>query len=111
MGSNERASGFFRVPLHYPRYTRKDYEDMPEWKLDRVLAEYGLSANGDLSYKREFAMGAFLWPNFVETPSNSAETITQLNIIEYALLKKNIWIVSNSNVLELLDDEETYMFM
>ncbi|CAA2955183.1 Hypothetical predicted protein [Olea europaea subsp. europaea] len=68
MGSNERASGFFRVPLHYPRYTRKEYEDMPEGKLDRVLAEYGLSANGDLSYKRKFAMGAFLWPNFVETP-------------------------------------------
>ncbi|GMI87170.1 hypothetical protein HRI_002386300 [Hibiscus trionum] len=53
--------GFFQMPLHYPRYTVKDYLDMPEWKLDRLLAEYGLSANGDLDYKRRFAMGAFLW--------------------------------------------------
>lgn len=34
---------------------------MPGWKLDRVLANYGLSVNGDLAYKREFAVGAFLW--------------------------------------------------
>ncbi|KAE8718042.1 mannose-1-phosphate guanylyltransferase 1-like [Hibiscus syriacus] len=56
--------GFFQMPLHYPRYTMKDYSDMPEWKLDRLLAEYGLSAEGDLDYKRRFAMGAFLWPDF-----------------------------------------------
>ncbi|XP_040869322.1 uncharacterized protein, partial [Glycine max] len=55
--------GFFQMPLHYPRYTQKDYQDMPEWKLDRLLKEYGLPTHGDLAYKREFAMGAFLWPN------------------------------------------------
>ncbi|KAK9920391.1 hypothetical protein M0R45_028946 [Rubus argutus] len=54
----------FRMPLHYPRYSRKDYQDMPERKLDCLLAEYGLSAQGhDLAYKRDFAMGAFLWPD------------------------------------------------
>lgn len=36
---------------------------MPEWKLDRLLAEYGLPAHGDLASKRDFAMGAFLWPD------------------------------------------------
>ncbi|KDP44888.1 hypothetical protein JCGZ_01388 [Jatropha curcas] len=51
------------MPLHYPRYTKKDYQTMPEWQLDTLLAEYGLPVNGDLDYKREFAMGAFLWPN------------------------------------------------
>ncbi|KAE9615033.1 hypothetical protein Lal_00048383 [Lupinus albus] len=52
---------FFQMPLHYPRYTHKDYKDMPEWKLDQLLKEYGLPTLGDLPYKREFAMGAFLW--------------------------------------------------
>lgn len=59
---------FFQMPLHYPRYTEKDYQDMPEWKLDGLLKEYGLPTHGDLAYKREFAMGAFLWPKF---PLNS----------------------------------------
>lgn len=53
----------FQMPLHYPRYSRKDYEDKPEWKLDRLLAQYGLSVHGDLACKRDFAMGAFLWPD------------------------------------------------
>ncbi|KAI8540003.1 hypothetical protein RHMOL_Rhmol09G0227300 [Rhododendron molle] len=52
------------MPLHYPRYTKKEYLNMPEAKLDRLLAEYGLSVQGNLAYKREFAMGAFLWPRF-----------------------------------------------
>ncbi|KAK3231557.1 hypothetical protein Dsin_003438 [Dipteronia sinensis] len=57
------AISFFKMPLHYPRYTKKDYQDMPEWKVDKLLAEYGLSASGDLAYKKKFAMGAFLWPD------------------------------------------------
>ncbi|KAK1271672.1 hypothetical protein QJS04_geneDACA007726 [Acorus gramineus] len=55
------SSSSFQMPLHYPRYTRKDYEGMPEWKLDRLLEEYGLPVRGDLEHKRGFAMGAFLW--------------------------------------------------
>ncbi|CAK7325746.1 unnamed protein product [Dovyalis caffra] len=57
------GASFFQMPLHYPRYTKKDYQNMPEWQLDRLLAEYGLPVNGDLAYKREFALGAFLWPD------------------------------------------------
>ncbi|KAL6977392.1 hypothetical protein U1Q18_026191 [Sarracenia purpurea var. burkii] len=75
MDSQEKSScngGFFRMPLHYPRYTKEDYQDMPEGKLDRLLADYGLSVGGaGLAYKREFAMGAFLWPHdhhLVEPP-------------------------------------------
>ncbi|KAI3783432.1 hypothetical protein L1987_42514 [Smallanthus sonchifolius] len=54
----------FQMPLHYPRYTKEEYKELPEWMLDRLLAQYGLSASGhrDLESKREFAMGAFLWP-------------------------------------------------
>ncbi|CAL4959044.1 unnamed protein product [Urochloa decumbens] len=51
----------FQMPLHYPRYSREDYEAMPEWQLDRLLSEYGLPATGTLQQKRTFAMGAFLW--------------------------------------------------
>ncbi|MFS7968667.1 hypothetical protein Hanom_Chr09g00800311 [Helianthus anomalus] len=54
----------FQMPLHYPRYTKEEYKELPEWMLDRLLVQYGLSASGhrDLESKREFAMGAFLWP-------------------------------------------------
>ncbi|KAJ0590358.1 hypothetical protein HanRHA438_Chr04g0192291 [Helianthus annuus] len=53
--------GHFEMPLHYPRYTREEYETMPEWKLDCLLKSYGLPITGDVSQKRKFAMGAFLW--------------------------------------------------
>jgi hypothetical protein len=49
------------MPLHYPRYTKSDYETMPEWRLDCLLKEYGLPITGDVEQKRKFAMGAFLW--------------------------------------------------
>jgi hypothetical protein len=52
----------FRVPLHYPRYKKADYEAMPEWRVDCLLREYGLPVAGDVDDKRRFAMGAFLWP-------------------------------------------------
>ena len=52
----------FRIPLHYPRYKKADYESMPEWRVDCLLREYGLPVDGDLDSKRKFAMGAFLWP-------------------------------------------------
>lgn len=57
----KKNSGYFQMPLHYPRYTRADYENMPEWKLDCLLNEYGLPVMGDVAEKRNFAMGAFLW--------------------------------------------------
>ncbi|GMJ01390.1 hypothetical protein HRI_003808200 [Hibiscus trionum] len=53
--------GYFQMPLHYPRYTKADYEAMSEWKLDCLLKEYGLPISGDVEQKRNFAMGAFLW--------------------------------------------------
>jgi hypothetical protein len=52
----------FRMPLHYPRYKKADYEAMPEWRVDCLLREYGLPVAGDVDDKRRFAMGAFLWP-------------------------------------------------
>lgn len=62
---NQQAAGgcghYFQMPLHYPRYSREDYEAMPEWQLDRLLSEYGLPVAGTLHQKRAFAMGAFLW--------------------------------------------------
>lgn len=54
--------GHFQMPLHYPRFTRADYESMPEWKLECLLKEYGLPVTGNVEQNRKFAMGAFLWP-------------------------------------------------
>ncbi|GLU20601.1 hypothetical protein SLE2022_367920 [Rubroshorea leprosula] len=53
----------FQMPLHYPRYTKADYEKMAEWKVDLLLRQYGLNFKGALDEKRAFAMGAFLWPD------------------------------------------------
>ncbi|XP_021900911.1 uncharacterized protein LOC110816872 [Carica papaya] len=55
------SSGFSMIPLHYPSYTEEEYEKMAEWEVDRLLALYGLPTDGDLAYKREFAVGAFVW--------------------------------------------------
>ncbi|WOL01694.1 hypothetical protein Cni_G10411 [Canna indica] len=52
---------FFRMPLHYPRYTRVQYEAMEEAQLDFLLKEYGLPCNGDVAEKRKDAIGHFLW--------------------------------------------------
>ncbi|KAH7864784.1 hypothetical protein Vadar_033818 [Vaccinium darrowii] len=62
-GDNQKQvrCSIFQMPLHYPRFKKTDYETMPEWKLDSILAEYGLPVTGDLKQKRKFAMGAFLW--------------------------------------------------
>ena len=58
----DRCGGYFQMPVHYPRYTRADYEVMPEWQLDCLLRQYGLPVIGDVDEKRRFAIGAFVWP-------------------------------------------------
>lgn len=62
-GKNQSLSSGFRMPLHYPRYKKEDYEKMEEWRLDLLLREYGLAFDGSLEEKRDYAMGAFLWPS------------------------------------------------
>ncbi|CAN6568852.1 unnamed protein product [Malus baccata var. baccata] len=71
-GKTSGSVSYFKMPLHYPRYTRKDYQDMPEWKLDHLLAEYGLPTQGDLAHKRKSAMGAFLWPDTTVQDASSS---------------------------------------
>ncbi|KAL9146819.1 hypothetical protein ABFS82_13G135800 [Erythranthe guttata] len=53
----------FKMPIHYPRYKKSDYENMDEWKLDNLLHQYGLFFSGNLEKKRAFAITTFLWPN------------------------------------------------
>ncbi|KAH7530039.1 hypothetical protein JRO89_XSUnG0026800 [Xanthoceras sorbifolium] len=53
----------FQMPLHYPRYSKADYETMEEWKIDMLLGEYGLRFDGSPDEKRAYAMGTFLWPD------------------------------------------------
>ncbi|ESR63153.1 hypothetical protein CICLE_v10017538mg, partial [Citrus x clementina] len=61
--SVEACASGFQLPLHYPRYSKADYEKMEDWKLDMLLREYGLCFQGTPEEKRAFAMGAFLWPD------------------------------------------------
>ncbi|PQQ04183.1 hypothetical protein Pyn_24769 [Prunus yedoensis var. nudiflora] len=42
----QQQRDFFKMPLHYPNYSKADYDSMPEWKLDRLLSEYGLPVVG-----------------------------------------------------------------
>ncbi|KAE8662056.1 hypothetical protein F3Y22_tig00113721pilonHSYRG00167 [Hibiscus syriacus] len=53
----------FKMPLHYPKFNKCEYENMAEWQLDCLLHQYGLPVNGDVNQKRNYAMGAFLWPS------------------------------------------------
>lgn len=57
------GSSDFEMPLHYPRYTKSEYEKMEEWKLDLLLKQYGISCKGNIHEKRAYAMGTFLWPD------------------------------------------------
>ncbi|KAL4333232.1 hypothetical protein GQ457_07G017180 [Hibiscus cannabinus] len=58
------AKKITQMPVHYPRYSKADYEKMEEWRIDMLLKEYGFSSNGGtVDEKRAFAMGAFLWPD------------------------------------------------
>lgn len=52
MGSKESSE--FEMSLHYSRYKGKEFHDMSECALDRLLAKYGLSIIGDLLQKRHF---------------------------------------------------------
>lgn len=59
-----RGLFFFQMPVHYPRYSKAEYEEMEEWKVDRLLSQYGLHSfhGGRLTDKRAVAIGTFLWP-------------------------------------------------
>jgi hypothetical protein len=72
-GVPERCYEHFQMPLHYPRYTREEYKNMPEWKLDCLLIQYGLPINGNIEEKRHFAIGAFCWttPSVVKVSNGS----------------------------------------
>lgn len=55
----------FKMPLHYPKYTKDDYEKMEEWRLDLLLSDYGLLAFhvNTLREKRVMAIETFIWPH------------------------------------------------
>lgn len=56
------STSSFQMPLHYPNYTKEEYEIMSEEELDRLLKLYGLPTDlGDLPCKKQFVVGAFLW--------------------------------------------------
>ncbi|CAH2069815.1 unnamed protein product [Thlaspi arvense] len=61
MKKEEFPSGF-QVPLHYPKFSKSDYEAMDDLSLDLLLKQYGISFEGSLDDKRVFAIESFLWP-------------------------------------------------
>uniref|UniRef100_A0A1J3FP21 DUF7722 domain-containing protein n=1 Tax=Noccaea caerulescens TaxID=107243 RepID=A0A1J3FP21_NOCCA len=62
MKKEEFPSGF-QVPLHYPKFSKSDYEAMDDLNLDLLLKQYGFSFEGSLDEKRVFAIESFLWPD------------------------------------------------
>ncbi|KAF8084913.1 hypothetical protein N665_0693s0006 [Sinapis alba] len=66
----------FQMPVHYPSFTKEEYEVMSEEEVDRLLKLYGLPTNlGDLSCKKQFAMGAFLWEKGMDSSSAEHEVV------------------------------------
>ncbi|CAH8323584.1 unnamed protein product [Eruca vesicaria subsp. sativa] len=63
MMEKEKFPSGFQVPLHYPKYSKSDYEAMDDLTLDLLLTQYGISFEGSLEDKRVFAMESFLWPD------------------------------------------------
>ncbi|CAH8381808.1 unnamed protein product [Eruca vesicaria subsp. sativa] len=63
MLKKEEFPSGFQVPLHYPKYSKSDYEAMDDLSLDLLLKQYGISFEGSLEAKRVFAMESFLWPD------------------------------------------------
>jgi hypothetical protein len=60
----KREDSCFEMPLHYPRYSKEEYERMPEWQLDRLLSEYGTDCPSPARSTRSApspCMAAFLW--------------------------------------------------
>lgn len=66
----------FQMPVHYPSFTKEEYEAMSEEELDRLLKLYGLPTDlGDLSCKKQFAVGAFLWEKGVKSSPDERELV------------------------------------
>ncbi|KAL1222149.1 hypothetical protein V5N11_034713 [Cardamine amara subsp. amara] len=94
------SSSSFQMPLKYPNYTKEEYEIMSEEELDRLLKLYGLPTNlGDLSCKKDFAVGAFLWEkgsSLVEhdsvNPNSSLSDLDESSLLGLmALLMKDMF--------------------
>ncbi|KAL0709908.1 hypothetical protein Bca4012_016886 [Brassica carinata] len=68
--NNREAASWssFQMPVHYPTFTKREYEAMSEEELDRLLKLYGLPTDlGDFSCKKQFAIGAFLWEKGIDS--------------------------------------------
>ncbi|CAN8252928.1 unnamed protein product [Cochlearia groenlandica] len=63
MVKKEEFPSGFQVPLHYPKFTKFDYQAMDDLTLDLLLKQYGFSFDGSLDEKRVFAIESFLWPD------------------------------------------------
>ncbi|CAN1756929.1 hypothetical protein LINPERHAP1_LOCUS6330 [Linum perenne] len=62
-GTSVLSATEFKMPVHYPSYSKREYEEMEEWRLDLLFSQYGLRFEGSLAEKRAYAIGAFLWPD------------------------------------------------
>ncbi|XP_013623564.1 PREDICTED: uncharacterized protein LOC106329454 [Brassica oleracea var. oleracea] len=74
----------FQMPVHYPSFTKEEYEAMSEEELDRLLKLYGLQPTnlGDLSSKKQFAIGAFLWEKGIDSCPAEHELVNPSSSID-----------------------------
>ncbi|CAN7114656.1 unnamed protein product [Brassica rapa subsp. narinosa] len=88
--SNERETrgaaswSSFQMPVHYPSFTKEEYEAMSEEEVDRLLNLYGLQPTnlGDLSSKKQFAIGAFLWEKGIDSSPAEHELVNPSSSID-----------------------------
>nr|VDC87190.1 unnamed protein product [Brassica oleracea] len=74
----------FQMPVHYPSFTKEEYEAMSEDELDRLLKLYGLQPTnlGDLSSKKQFAIGAFLWEKGIDSSPGEHEPVNPSSSVD-----------------------------
>ncbi|CAG7879741.1 unnamed protein product [Brassica rapa] len=74
----------FQMPVHYPSFTKEEYEAMSEEEVDRLLNLYGLQPTnlGDLSSKKQFAIGAFLWEKGIDSSPAEHELVNPTSSID-----------------------------
>ena len=66
-----------QMSLHYPKYTKRDYEKMEEGKLNLLLKQYGLCFDGTLKGKEHLLLGCSYGLNNFEFTHHVFDEIPQ----------------------------------
>ncbi|KAL4368246.1 hypothetical protein GQ457_05G031260 [Hibiscus cannabinus] len=92
-----QAVSGFQMPLHYPRYTKADYEKMEEWKVDVLLRE---ERERPLSFTPHTTLFSTKKKTQLETPG--MDELEKLRCVgKYQFLKNTMQIVMSVAFLSI----------